>query len=56
MKNLYLFIQGDNIRDWLYVTDHCEAIYKVLTSGNIGETYNIGGNNEISNLEIVETV
>ena len=55
-KPLPIYGQGDNIRDWLYVTDHCEAIYKVLTSGNIGETYNIGGNNEISNLEIVETI
>lgn len=47
---------GDQIRDWLYVDDHVRAIIKVLTSGNIGETYNIGGNNEITNLSVVGSI
>ena len=45
-----------NVRDWLYVGDHCEAIQVVLDKGRPGETYNIGGNNEKANLEVVETV
>jgi dTDP-glucose 4,6-dehydratase len=45
---------GSNIRDWLYVEDHCRGIELVLESGKIGETYNIGGNNEWGNLAIVE--
>ena len=48
--------QGENIRDWLYVTDHTEALYKVLTKGRVGETYNIGGNNERQNIELVRTL
>jgi dTDP-glucose 4,6-dehydratase len=55
-KSLPIYGSGDNIRDWLYVTDHCDAIYEVLTKGKIGETYNIGGDNEISNLDIVRTI
>ncbi len=47
---------GDNIRDWLYVDDHAEALLTVLQKGKIGRTYNIGGNNERSNLELVETI
>ncbi len=47
---------GQNIRDWLYVKDHVDALWKVLRSGQIGETYCIGGNNEISNLEVVELI
>ena len=48
--------KGENIRDWLYVQDHVEALYRVLTSGSIGETYNIGGNNERKNIELVRFV
>ncbi|HEX6966467.1 MAG TPA: dTDP-glucose 4,6-dehydratase [Gemmatimonadaceae bacterium] len=47
---------GRNVRDWLYVGDHCRGIELVLCAGRVGETYNIGGNNERPNLEIVETV
>jgi dTDP-glucose 4,6-dehydratase len=45
--------KGENIRDWLYVKDHAEALYTVLSKGRIGETYNIGGNNERQNIELV---
>ena len=55
-KSLPVYGDGQQIRDWLFVTDHCEAIYKILTNGIVGETYNIGGNNQPSNLTIVETV
>ena len=48
--------KGDNIRDWLYVDDHADALLAVLQKGRIGETYNIGGNNERSNLELVKTI
>jgi dTDP-glucose 4,6-dehydratase len=48
--------KGENIRDWLYVTDHAEALYTVLTKGRVGETYNIGGNNERQNIELVRTL
>tara|TARA_B100000131_G_scaffold107990_1_gene104820 strand:- start:2447 stop:3436 length:990 start_codon:yes stop_codon:yes gene_type:complete len=48
--------KGENIRDWLYVTDHCDAIYAVLTKGRVGETYNIGGNHEMRNIDIVEYI
>ena len=48
--------KGDNIRDWLYVTDHAEALYTVVTKGRVGETYNIGGNNERQNIELVRTL
>ena len=47
---------GKNIRDWLYVLDHCEAIFTVLDKGKVGQTYNIGGGNEIKNLEVVEMI
>ncbi len=55
-KPLPVYGKGDNIRDWLYVLDHCDAILKVLESGEIGQTYNVGGNNEIKNIEVVETI
>ena len=55
-KLLPIYGKGDNIRDWLYVTDHCTAIKSVLTKGQIGETYNIGGNNEIKNIDIVTMI
>ena len=48
--------KGENIRDWLYVTDHAEALYTVTTKGRVGETYNIGGNNERQNIELVRTL
>ena len=48
--------KGENIRDWLYVTDHAEALFSVLTKGRLGETYNIGGNNERQNIELVRTL
>ncbi|MFR4415909.1 MAG: dTDP-glucose 4,6-dehydratase [Akkermansia sp.] len=48
--------QGENVRDWLYVEDHCEALLTVVSSGKPGETYNIGGNNEKTNLELVESL
>jgi dTDP-glucose 4,6-dehydratase len=47
---------GSNIRDWLYVDDHCDAIYTILTKGKIGETYNVGGNCEKNNLDLVKTI
>src|SRR5258708_13003179 len=55
-KALPVYGDGKNIRDWLYVEDHCEAIAAVLRSGRPGETYNIGGWNEKSNMEIVEAI
>jgi len=55
-KPLPIYGDGRNVRDWLYVTDHCAAIRRVLEAGRVGETYNIGGNNEITNMEVVTTV
>ena len=55
-KPLPVYGQGENVRDWLYVRDHCQAIHTVLTSGTVGETYNIGGNNEIRNIDVVTTI
>ena len=55
-KNLPVYGKGENVRDWLYVEDHCDAIYTVLCRGKVGETYNIGGNNEIKNIDIVKTI
>ena len=55
-KNLPVYGKGDNVRDWLYVEDHCHAIKTVLEKGKVGETYNIGGNNEIKNIDIVMTI
>jgi len=55
-KPLPIYGDGKQIRDWLYVKDHCSAIHKVLNKGKIGETYNIGGWNEKTNLEVVETL
>ncbi|MGJ8560368.1 MAG: dTDP-glucose 4,6-dehydratase [Litorimonas sp.] len=48
--------KGDNIRDWLYVDDHADGLLTVLRTGKVGETYNIGGNNERTNLELVKTI
>lgn len=55
-KSLPVYGDGLQIRDWLYVTDHCSAIRRVLAAGNPGETYNIGGWNEKPNIEIVQTI
>lgn len=55
-KSLPIYGRGDQIRDWLYVEDHARALYKVATKGIIGETYNIGGHNEKTNLEVVKTI
>jgi dTDP-glucose 4,6-dehydratase len=55
-KQLPVYGKGDNIRDWLYVEDHARALYTVLEKGVIGETYNVGGRNERTNLEVVETI
>jgi len=55
-KPLPVYGKGDNIRDWLYVKDHCDGIYTVLNNGYVGDTYNIGGMNEIKNIEIVKTI
>lgn len=55
-KSLPIYGDGQQIRDWLYVQDHCEAIWRVIRSGKVGETYNIGGNNQPPNIEIVRTI
>jgi len=55
-KPLPIYGDGMNVRDWLYVADHCAAIRTVLETGRIGETYNVGGWNEMPNLDIVHTV
>ncbi len=52
-KKLPVYGKGENIRDWLYVDDHNSAIYKIITQGEAGETYNIGGENEQKNIDIV---
>ena len=53
---LPIYGKGDNVRDWLYVEDHAEALCLVATKGRLGETYNIGGNNECTNLELAHAV
>ena len=55
-KPLPVYGTGENVRDWLYVQDHCDAINMVLQKGIIGETYNVGGNNEIPNIQIVRDI
>lgn len=55
-KNLPVYGDGQNIRDWLYVGDHCAAICRVLEAGSVGETYNIGGHNEMKNIDVVHTL
>ena len=55
-KSLPIYGKGDQIRDWLYVEDHARALYKVVTEGVVGETYNIGGHNEKQNIEVVQTI
>ena len=55
-KPLPVYGAGANIRDWLFVDDHCEAIWTVLTKGESGQTYNVGGNSERTNLEVVHAI
>ncbi len=55
-KPLPIYGKGDNIRDWLYVDDHCSALNLVLNEGEIGNTYNIGGNSEVKNIDIVQSI
>lgn len=55
-KTLPIYGDGLNVRDWLYVDDHCEAIREVLQRGQIGETYNIGGDSELTNIDVVQTI
>lgn len=55
-KSLPIYGEGNQIRDWLYVDDHARALYKVVTEGVVGETYNIGGHNEKQNIEVVNTL
>jgi dTDP-glucose 4,6-dehydratase len=55
-KDLPVYGDGQNVRDWLYVRDHCRAIATVLSDGRVGETYNIGGNAEMKNLDVVHTL
>ncbi|MBU1308760.1 MAG: dTDP-glucose 4,6-dehydratase [Gammaproteobacteria bacterium] len=55
-KPLPVYGKGNQIRDWLYVEDHARALYKVVTEGKVGETYNIGGHNEKQNIEVVHAI
>jgi dTDP-glucose 4,6-dehydratase len=55
-KPLPIYGDGMQIRDWLYVEDHCEAIWSILEKGKVGESYNIGGGNQPPNIEIVKTI
>jgi dTDP-glucose 4,6-dehydratase len=55
-KDLPIYGKGNQIRDWLYVEDHARALYKVVTEGEIGETYNIGGHNEKQNIDVVHAI
>lgn len=56
LKNIPIYGDGRQIRDWLYVKDHCKAISSVIHKGDIGEVYNIGGNNELTNIEVVTKI
>lgn len=55
-KPLPVYGKGQNVRDWLYVLDHCKAIDRILQDGRVGEIYNIGGHNEMRNIDIVKTI
>ena len=55
-ESIPVYGTGENVRDWLYVDDHADALLTVLQNGKLGETYNIGGNNERTNLELVKTI
>ncbi|MEJ2610149.1 MAG: dTDP-glucose 4,6-dehydratase [Candidatus Thiodiazotropha sp.] len=54
--SLPIYGNGSNVRDWLYVEDHCRAIWRVLEAGRPGEVYNVGGNNEMSNMQVVDSL
>lgn len=55
-ESLPVYGKGENVRDWLYVEDHCVAIDRIIHDGRVGEVYNIGGHNERTNLEVVKTI
>ena len=55
-KSLPVYGDGGNVRDWLYVRDHCTAIWKIMKQGKNGETYNVGGNSEMENIKLVEMI
>jgi len=55
-KKIPIYGTGQNVRDWLYVEDHCEAIWKILLKGKIGDTYNVGGDREMNNLQIAKSI
>ena len=55
-KPLPVYGDGQNVRDWLFVTDHCDALMRVLEAGRPGETYNIGGKNEVTNIDVVQAI
>ena len=55
-KKLPVYGKGENVRDWLYVEDHCKAIDLVVREGRVGEVYNVGGHNEMKNIDIVKLV
>jgi dTDP-glucose 4,6-dehydratase len=55
-RSIPVYGDGMNVRDWLYVADHCDALWQVLTRGRTGETYNVGGHNEWPNIRIVELI
>ena len=55
-KRLPVYGKGENVRDWLYVEDHCHAIDLIIRNGRVGEVYNIGGHNERTNLQVVKTI
>ena len=55
-KNIPIYGNGKNLRDWIFVEEHCDAVYEILINGKSGQTYNISANNEINNLEIVNKI
>ncbi len=55
-RRIPVYGKGENVRDWLHVSDHCEAIDLIIHKGKVGEVYNVGGHNERTNLEVVKTI
>ena len=55
-KPLPVYGEGENVRDWLYVEDHCKAIDLIIHNGRVGEVYNVGGHNEMKNIDIVKII
>ncbi len=55
-KSIPVYGTGENVRDWIYVEDHCRGIYSVLMNGNLGEVYNIGGESEVANIDLVKNI